>query len=272
MSPHVTWPADHFYWAVVEAPGVRRTGELPAGLLPMLEEDVPTEAADLHAVCVPVSGGRLAICAAERAFLANIHAETITLTPGSLPHFIQSLNLTPAQFNLLVGSFEPMPTRWRRVRQHAYAAAIVLLCGALIALGLHRRASRWDERAESARVVAANIASTLTPSGSPNDLAAEAARLQSTHDAFAKLKPPADAPLALAAVLQAWPTSVPSKPQTISIGQSGISISTSVEGDAAAFLKAFSPPPGFTLDEPRLNASDKLTRLSLQLRPSGARP
>lgn len=272
MSPHVTWPADHFFWAVIEAPGVRRTGELPAGLWPMLEEDVPAEAADLHAVCVPVSGGILAICAAEKSVLANMHAETISLTPESLPHFIQSLNLTPEQFNLLVGSFEPMPTRSRRVRQHAYAAAIVLLCGALVSFGLHRRASRWDERADAARLAASSVAATITPSGTTSDLAAESTRLQATRDALAILKLPPDASLALVAVLHAWPTSVPSKPQTISIGQSGISISTSVEGDAAAFLKAFSPPPGFTLDEPRLNASDKLTRLSLQLRPSGVRP
>lgn len=272
MTPRLSWPADRFYWALLEAPGVKRTGELPAGLLPMLEEDAPADTADLHAVCVPLSDGRLAVCAAEKSELSEVSSEAPSLTPDALPPFIDWPGVTPERFNLLVGSFEPRPLRTARLKRHAFAAAVVLACGLLITIGLQRRATRWTERAESARAAAAGVAAEFTQSGRADDLAAEAARLRGTRDALARAAPPPDASLALAAVLHAWPANVPSKPQSISVGQSGVSISVSVEGDAAAFLRAFSPPRGWTLDEPRLNTADKVTRLALQLRPAGGNP
>jgi hypothetical protein len=116
------------------------------------------------------------------------------------------------------------------------------------------------------------LAETIIPSGRPDDLATDAAHLRGKRDAMSKAAPPPDASLALAAVLNAWPANVPSKPQSISVGQSGVLISVSVEGEAAVFLKAFSPPPGWTLDEPRLNTADKVTRLALQLRRAGGNP
>lgn len=272
MTSRLSWPADRFYWALLDVPGVKRNGELPAGLLPMLEEDAPTDTVDLHAVCVPLADGRLAVCATEKAELSEVPSEVLALTPDLLPPFIDSPGVTPERFNLLVGSFEPRPIRAARIKRHAFAAVAVLLCGLLVATGLHRRASRWSERAESARVAAVRLADTISPGGRPEELASEAARLRGTRDVLAKAAPPPDASLALAAVLHTWPANVPSKPQSISVGQSGVSISVSVEGDAAAFLRAFSPPPGWTLDEPRLNTVDKVTRLALQLRPAGGKP
>lgn len=272
MTLRLTWPADRFYWAVLDAPGLKRTGQLPAGLLPMLEEDAPADAADLHAVCAPLADGRLAVCAAKRSDLAEVPPNVLSLTPGSLPQFVESLGVSPARFNLLVGAFEPRPIRAHRIKQHAFAAATIILCGMLVGVGLHRRSSRWEERAESARVAAASIAAQVIPAGRPDDITAEAARLKGTRDALAKNVLPPDASLSLAAVLHAWPANVPSKPQSISVSSTGVSISVSVEGDAAAFLKAFTPPPGWTLDEPRLNTADKVTRLALQLRPLGGKP
>jgi hypothetical protein len=272
MTQRLSWPSDHFYWALLDVPGVKRTGELPVGLLPMLDEDAPIDSADLHAVCVPIADGRLAVCAIEKSELSVVPPDTLALTPDALPPFIESPGITPERFNLLVGSFEPRPIRTARIKRHAFAAAAVLLCGLLIAVGLHRRAARWGERAGSARSAAARLAEIVSPGGRPEELATEAARLRGTRDALAKAAPPPDASVALAAVLHAWPANVPSKPQSISVGQSGVSISVSVEGDAAAFLKAFAPPPGWMLDEPRLNTADKVTRLALQLRPAGGTP
>ena len=269
---HATLPADRLYWAVIDAPGVKLAGELPPALVPMLEDDAPADIAELHAVCVPLSDGRLAICAAKRTQLTEIPAEVLSLTPDSLPDFAKFLGVSPAQFNLLVGPFEPRPIRTSRIKRHAFAAAIVLICGLLVATGLHRRASRWNDRTEAARVAALRVAATVSGADRPEDLAAEAARLRSTRDALATAAPPPDASLVLAAVLHGWPAKVPSKPQSISVGQAEVSLSVAVEGDAAAFLKAFSTPPGWTLDEPRLNTADKVTRLALQLRPAGGTP
>jgi hypothetical protein len=52
------------------------------------------------------------------------------------------------------------------------------------------------------------------------------------------------------------------------VSEAGATVSVSVEGDPTPFLKAMKPPPGWGMDEPRLNSADKLTRLTLQLRPA----
>jgi hypothetical protein len=270
VTTHRTWPADRFYWIVLDTHGVTRAGALPALLLPMLEEAAPADTTTMHAACVPLTDGRLAVCAIDRSELESIPSETLSLTPDSLPPFVDSLGVSRDQFNLLVGEFEPRPIRAARIRRHAFAAATLLLCGVLITIGLHRRASHWNEAAKTAREHATQLAVTAFKSERLDDLANEAARLRETQDIFTRTKPPPDASLILAHVLNAWPANVPSKPQSISIGDAGVSISLSIEGDATAFLQAFTPPKGWTLDEPRLNTVDNITRLALQLRPTGS--
>lgn len=265
MTTHLTWPAERFYWTVLDAPGWKRAGELPVGLHPMLDDDVPADAGDLHAVCVPIPDGRLAVCAARRTALAALSPSLLSLTPDSAPPFV---GCDAGQFNLLVGAFEPVPLRRARLRRHSLAAATILLCGTLVAVGLHRRASRWDALADSARGAATQLATAHSPTGNADDLAAEANRLRGSREVMARAAQPPDAALVLAATLQAWPAQVPSKPQSIALSPTGVTISVSVEGDAAPFLRSFTPPAGWSLDEPRLNATDTVTRLTLHMRPA----
>lgn len=269
MTTHVTWPAERLYWAVLDAPGWKRAGELPDGLIPMLEDDVPSDAGDLHAVCVPIPDGRLAVCAVERSALVGLSPSLLSLTPDSVPPFV---GCDAGKFNLLVETFEPMPLRKARLQRHSIAAATVLVCGLFVAVGLYRRASGWELLADSARSAAAQIAAAHSPTGMANDLAAEARRLRGSREATAKAVQPPDAALVLASTLQAWPAQVPSKPQSIAVSPKGVTISVSVEGDAAPFLRSFTPPAGWSLDEPRLNAADKVTRLTLHLRPTKEPP
>jgi hypothetical protein len=270
MTAHLTWPAERFYWTVLDAPGMRHEGELPVGLLLLLQEDLPVELEMLHAVGVPLAGGgRVAVCAAERSEISAIPADCLSLTPESLPPFLDGEGALPERFNLLVGAFEPRPIRVDRFKCHALAAGFVLICGVLLATGLHRRALHWRDLAGSADAAAEQLATAIGSTGRSVDLTAEAARLRGTREALAKAAPPPDAAPALAAVLRAWPANAPSKPQSISVNPTAVAISVSVEGDPAAFLKAFAPPAGWVMDEPRLNTADRMTRLSVQLRPVG---
>lgn len=271
MTQRLAWPTNHFYWAILDAPGVRRAGPIPAGLLPLLEDDVPANADDLHAVGVPLAGGRLGVCVAEATALRAIPPGVLSLTPEALPPFLASQGLSPDQFNLLAGAFEPQPLRRRRFHRHAFAAGTVALCAALLAVGLHRRTAHWESYTHDARAASQTIAAEAA-SVPPHQLAAQASRVRGTLDALAKAAPSPDASIALAAVLRAWPTSIPNKPQSITTNAAGISISVTLEGEPAAFLDAFNPPQGWTLDEPRVNTADTVSRLALQLRPKGARP
>ena len=148
----------------------------------------------------------------------------------------------------------------------------MLICGVLLAAGLHRRALHWRDLAGSADAATEQLAIGFGSTGRAVDLTAEAVRLRGTREALAKAAPPPDAAPALAAVLRAWPASAPSKPQSISVNPTGGAISVSIEGGPAAFLRAFTPPTGWAMDEPRLNTTDKVTRLALQLRLEGGAP
>ena len=149
MTDRPTWPAERFYWAVLDAPGAGRPGELPPGLSAMLEDDAPIRACDVHAVGVPLAGDRLAVCAAERRELADLPAGVLSLCPAGLPAFLEGEGVAPDRFNLLVGMYEPRPYRLARIRRHAVAAAVVVLCGLLVCVGLLRREAHWRARAES---------------------------------------------------------------------------------------------------------------------------
>lgn len=95
----------------------------------------------------------------------------------------------------------------------------------------------------------------------------------------ARAAPPRDAANDLVAVLGSWPVeSRNARPQSLSVTPEGATLAVTIEGDAAAFLKIFTPPPLFTLEEPRLVSVGSLTRLNLRLRPeknaaqAGGRP
>lgn len=259
-SMHATWPAERFYWCVLDAPGWSRSGPLPPGVLQRSDDEFPVPAAEGHAVGTPMPDGRLLVCAARRDELEGL--QVLSLTPESVPDFGRGAD--PSRLNLLVGDFEPRVVRQARRRTHLVAAAAVLACGLVISAGLLRRASAWSR--EAARIE--QDAAAITPPGGAEALADQ---ITAAHDA-AQVTGAADAPdsaLALAAVLSGWPSSVACSAQSIAVDRTGASISVAVEGDPEPFLSALRPPPGWRLDEPRLVNVGATNRVSLKLRPTG---
>lgn len=270
MSTIVRWPPERFYWSVLHAPQWRRSGTLPPGLRAELEGDLPVPAESVHAVGVPISEGRLLVCAADAASLGEAPHETLVLTPESVPEFAVGGGRLPdpSALNLLVGAHEPRALSRARRSRHSFAMATVLLLAGLITVGLVRRATVWDTAAADASAALGSI----QPDIAPEVLAQEVARLERLRASSERIRPPADAAVTLASLLRTWPASVPSRPQTLAVTESGVSVSVALDGDATAFLKAMTPPAGWTMDEPRLNAADKITRLTLQMRPSREAP
>jgi len=252
------WPESRFYWSVLEAPGPVRAGAVPPGLLAALEEDLPEPFDGLHAVCAPAGDGKVIVCAARRADLAQVDARSLRLTPEDLPAFASG---DTSSLNLLVGEFEPAPIRRARSRRSLGAMAAVLSCTLLVVLGLVRRAQAWSRDAIRAREAQAGLLRTLN-TASPEALAQDLARIR--RESAGRIQPPPDASLPLAAILSSWPN-LPSKPSSLSVSEKTASIAVSVEGDAAPFLKAFKSPPGWRLEEPQVSAMGPLTRLTLLL-------
>lgn len=192
--------------------------------------------------------------------------ELARLTPETLP---AELNVGPevdlSQLNLLVGEFEPASHRQARARRHTVAASTTLACALLAALGLWRRGSHDLLAARENARAADAVVTAQAPKQREDLLLARRNALIALSAAVKTAKPPNDAAETLAHMLRAWPVSVPAKPQSIAISSENVSISVSMVGDVAPFLKAFTAPAGWRLDEPRVNRSDVL-RVSLLLR------
>lgn len=262
-SLHLRWPADRFYWSVLEAPGLTARGQLPAGLLADLEADVPS-GEPLHAAAVPLEGGRIAVCAAPRSALEGLDQAALSLTPESIPPCIPG-GPDPASFNLLTGALEPRPIARARARRHLLAAASLLLCAGLISLGLLRRSEHDSTTAASASAAAESLLAS-TGQTAPG-LGRELERLRRAAVPAAAPSDAPDAAPTLAAILEGWPAKVPSKPVSIQVGKEGVFIEVGVEGDPTPFLSALKVPGGWALAEPRLNSAGSITRLSLAMRP-----
>lgn len=257
-------PSERLFWSVVDAPGVRG-GPLPAGLWPMLEDDVPVNPELLWAVGTPIDGQRLLVCAALRSDLNTSTADV--LIPDRVPASIGE-SVDTSRLDLLVGAFEPVASRKARQRRHQITAAAALVSAALVGIGLERRAGAWHEEARSSNAAAQSVIASISPSlgWGKDNLAMEL--LQKQQAVPVELRAPGDAALAIAGLIGRWPTQIPSKTQSISVTGETASISVLVPppGDAAAFIAALKPPQGWKLEEPRLVSVDKATRVNLELR------
>jgi hypothetical protein len=261
-------PAQSFYWATIDGLGWKTAGPLPAALLPVLADEIPIALEDVHAVCAPLDLGRLLVCACPRAALASADTAASTLVPDSLPDGV-SCDAEAGGFNLLVGEFEPPPIRRARRARHLHPACACLICLVLIGLGFARRAHHASAAAGQAAKAADVVLSHLTPDKRENSVMEQVGFVRAAADAASRARAPADAAAGLEALLKSWPASITCKPQSVSVSEGGVSFGVMVEGDPAPFLKAFIPPPGTALDEPRITSVGPVTRLNLHLHPTG---
>lgn len=269
-NPVLLWPATSFYWAILEAPGYRRAGPLPPGLVAMLADEIPPPIEDVHAVGTAIGNGRILACAAPRDQLTGIDSAIRILTPSELPPGVELTADTVTRLNLLVGAFEPASIRRERWRRHVARAALVALVATLLTIGLLRRAMHWRAVESQARLAQQQFTAGLFGDGPPPEHALMSLDAELGHlRELARSRPeaPNDASVQLASLLKSWPADTPSNPQSIAVDRSGINVSVSVEGDPAPFLAAFKAPDGWTLDQPRLNSAGLVSRITLRLRP-----
>jgi hypothetical protein len=231
---------------------------LPPGLLALAEDDLPVPAETLHAVGTPVEGGVL-VCAVTTEALAALDESVLSLHPEHAP---DGVDAECADLNVLVGAFEPRPLRRARLLRHAMGAGTVLVCALLASMGLARRSSHWNAAAAADHAAWTAQAEASAPGAEPGTVLLDLQRRASRMDPAQAIVPPADAALVLTALLERWPAQVSSTPQAITIRGRDLTLSVLVD-DAPGFLAALVAPPGWTVDQPMLNRSGELTRLSL---------
>ncbi|HYE63786.1 MAG TPA: hypothetical protein VD997_17475 [Phycisphaerales bacterium] len=253
------WPAERFFWAGLDAPGVR-AGVLPAGLAPVLQDELPISVDEVHAVGVPVEGGQLLVCAARREDLSGLPDGVLSLRSDTVPDGLGSVSP-----EMLVGEFEPRLLRRERSQRSMLLAASILLCSGLISVGLLRRAAQLSEHAGAATEATATVLKEATRAGTQDALRKELEVLSASTKPNQPLTP-SDASITLAGLLSAWPQGVECDASAVSISARTITLNLSVEGDARPLLAALKAPAGWSLDEPRLSTTAGVTRVTLSLR------
>lgn len=259
------WPSDRFYWAVLSCPGIKGAGVLPAALLPLLEDDIPLPAEDIHAVFLSATDNRVIVCAVKRDVLDILPPELLSLSPQSLPPPIESTGINPRSFNLLVGPYEPRAMRSARNKRNALVSLTLLISCLLVSTGLDRRTAQLNRHAAEVVSTTHQLAARLGPHVTPANIVQELHRVRDMHAALAIASDNPDITNTLATVLQHWPTTSSSILQSVSVSAGGVLLSVAIDGDSSSFLKAFKVPEGLALDEPRLTLADNVTRMNLKL-------
>lgn len=258
MSTDVRWPADRFFWSVLEAPGFRTQGPLPEGVRPMLQEDVPALIEELHAVSAATIDGKLLVCAARRKELEDLPTDVLSLTPEEIPALIEPKG-DPSALNLLVGDHEPLPLRRERARRRLLLTLTAASLACLTAVGLSRRADAWSRAGEQARAATASLGAT------PTAIHLELERHRKSPRFDGKSAIPPDAATALTGLLAAWPRELECQTDSVQVGPSSMTLSLIVAKDPRPFLSALKPPEGWSLEEPYLTSTSEGAHLRLVL-------
>lgn len=280
QGPHQIWPADRFYWAILDAsilpPSLlrRRVDERRLGYL--FESALPLPADEVHAVYVPLGGDRYLACAIEHERLrADLPRDAVTLSPGALPEAIaETRHIDPGSINLLTGPHEPNLVRRERRRCLVLASTLGALLTIVIMWGLEQRISREEALAEAARQHARAIherlydPATTSPSVQPAPLRllAELRQLRRTRSSATSavgLEEP-DSARTLASFLENWPTDHLMQTESLSVTPSSVTVIGLLPSatQAQAFVEAFDPPTQWQASQAQVSAVSGGVRLT----------
>lgn len=262
-----TIPAGECFWAVVDAPGVRRPGAASDGIMAIVQDELPVPAESLHAAVMPIPTAdrpaRVAVCAVKRTTMESLPSEIVSCTPESVPNFVGG-TVSPEHVELRSGAFEAPARLRRRFQLHVLVAGLSLLACLLVATGLARRSAAWSHEQAELRTSTAALLQAHGTNATLESLMIEAARARTASAAEAR-PPLADASVTLASLLRTWPVDVPIAPPSIAVGTSTLTVSLTVEGPPEDLLRRLAPPSGWTLDEPRLATAGGKTRITLPM-------
>ena len=272
-----TLPSTSLYWAVLETavPGPTHSDRADStAAFDELLELVPSPADDLFAVFAPLPDRRTLACAAPRELIGPA---AHTLRPDTLPDLPELANLAPdlrthtlSLLNFKTGPFQPHDLRSQRYLRAKIATLSTAGIALILSLGFVHRAHQASTAARSAD--AATTASLAAADLTPETLRSELDRLHAA--ASNPPTPPFDAATALASLLHTWPTDLPEiHTDSLLITPTQIRFSIRVPADAHEFSRRFAAPPGWTLHEPTMVASDSSRTISFRMTPSsGGRP
>ncbi|MEL6396625.1 MAG: hypothetical protein AAFQ71_11580 [Planctomycetota bacterium] len=286
--------ADELYWGVIETTAV---DPIPfGGLRPesvrrqrtmLLEAVLPVPMEDVHAVFVPIGGGRFAACAIARARIVELRSEgASSVRPHSVPAALSgNAGLAPERFELLSGPFRSIAAVRSAHRTALIAAALLITSCVLLIVGLERRTASYRAAADDWIAGTGSIYDRVLPasaSTAPPDLRLvtelRTLRRQTGRAETAGVSAGSvDATLALSGLLSVWPEGVEARVTQLVAAERTIRITAEARDDAAAqaVIDAAQTLDGWALLSDRLDRSPRANepmplRLLLVLAADGA--
>ncbi len=283
---HLRWPAERFYWAILDTSSVpvtvrsrrERLGYLFESVLP----GVAIEQVQTVYQRLPGDGKRTLACGLPKNVLKDdVDPSAVTLTPDSAPGFLDG-QVDLARLNLLTGSFLPQPVRHLRRRWLLHICLLFTLCAALLIVGLERRSSLHRGTMNDLTAAHDTIIKHVLGSDAPLPgagalpgtgelrLIAQRRRLEQTRSDDLPVSSVGNAAAILAQLLALWPQDLHTQTQSISITTSSITVRASVPtmSDAQTLADAFASMNGWRLQQPQSEARRDRVDVTLHLEPN----
>jgi hypothetical protein len=281
-EPQVRWPAERFYWALLDGGLLPRGGKRRKQLGYLFERFLPGLAIEqVQAVYRAVPGARkrfLACGAPAEKLREQVDAGAVTLAPQALPAFVEA-PLDPAALNLLTGPLLPEAVRRLRRRAVSLAITVVIGCCLLLTTGLARRERAVEVRA--AGVLAAQAAiieralGPAAPGGNAQPphvrLVAALRQLEQTRREDPAAAGLLDCSVVMSEFLKHWPADLHVSTESIVVAPDSINVRAIVAtmGDAQLLGDALGRLSGWRLLQPQSEARKDDVVVSLRLEPEG---
>lgn len=290
-APHLRWPADRFYWAILDASSMpgrltvrsRRQHERLGYLFESVLPGVTIEQVQAVYQRMPGDAKRVLACGITCNVLEQeVDQCALTLSPQTAPAFVDE-RIEPTALNLLTGRFLPRAVRRVRRRLILSIALVLTLCAVLVIVGLERRTSAERRAHDDVLTARTAILQQVLGSAAPAPgmgadtpgagaavelrVTAERRRLEQTRSHDVAVSDLHDSARVLARLLALWPSDVPAQTQSLSISSTSITIRAQVPSmtDAQRLADALARFPNWQLHQPQSESQRDHVQVTLRL-------
>lgn len=286
-GPHLQWPAERFYWAILDTssmPGrpigrARRQHERLGYLFESVLPGVTIEEVQAVYQCLPGDAKRVLACGITCNVLEQeVDQCALTLSPQTAPAFVDE-RVEPAALNLLTGRFCPKAVRRAHQRLMLSIALVLTLCAVLVIVGLERRTSAQrrahDDVLTARTAILEQVLGSAPPgmgagipgAGAELRMTAERRRLEQTRSHDVAVSELHDSARVLARLLALWPSDVPAQTESLSISSTSITIRAQVPTmtDAQRLADALARFPKWQLHQPQSESQRDHVQVTLRL-------